>query len=225
MEGVRVYERKNRWYNASSEHYLRRYRSSSYFSPPRYDVQERLIFKQTMATKSIRIGSAEDIFQYDDNDYDSAFEVDAPIRAGAPSAGNDVVRLNDLGGSNLQAAWPVGSVFLSIVSTNPATLLGFGTWVRIAEGQFLVGQKTGDSDFGTVENTGGDKNHTHSVDIPSATSGNPSDTVTVDNNLDGSTVAVASNTHTHDTDPAAVTSDNNNNLPPYFVIYAWKRTA
>lgn len=178
-----------------------------------------------MATKSIRIGSAENIFQYDDSDYDSAIEVDAPVKAGAPSAGNDVVRLSDLGGGNLQAAWPVGSVFLSVSSTNPSSLLGFGTWVRIAEGQFLVGQKTGDSDFGSAENTGGSKNHTHNVDVPSTTSGSPSDTATVDNNLDGSTVTVASDVHTHDTDPAAVTSDNNSDLPPYFVIYAWKRTA
>jgi hypothetical protein len=58
------------------------------------------------------------------------------------------------------AAWPVGSVFISVVPTDPATLLGGGTWVRIAEGRMLVGQSAGDPAFDTVEETGGAKSVT-----------------------------------------------------------------
>ena len=29
-------------------------------------------------------------------------------------------------------AFPVGSVFLAVVATDPATLLGYGTWTQIA---------------------------------------------------------------------------------------------
>src|SRR3990172_4022657 len=54
-------------------------------------------------------------------------------------------------------AWPIGSVFISVVSTNPATLLGFGTWSAFGAGRVLIGLDSGDTDFDTVEETGGAK--------------------------------------------------------------------
>ena len=175
-----------------------------------------------MALKQVRIGSNPDAFQYDDADFATSMEVDDPIRINAvPVDATDVLRLEDIG----LVIYPINSVFISVVSTNPNTLLGFGTWVAIATGQFLVGYKAADPDFAPVQNTGGAKTHTHDTNIPSTTSGAPSATVAVDNNLDISTVNVADDSHTHDTDPASVTSDNNSGLPPFFVIYAWKRTA
>lgn len=88
---------------------------------------------------------------------------------------------------DVSACWPVGSVFISVVDTNPATLLGFGTWAAIAAGRVLIGKDTGDANFDTLEETGGAKtvaaagsvsqptvtmdaitsviNHTHSVSI------------------------------------------------------------
>lgn len=40
---------------------------------------------------------------------------------------------------------PVGSLYLATVATNPATLLGYGTWVAYAAGRALVGVGTADA--------------------------------------------------------------------------------
>ncbi|HXE88960.1 MAG TPA: hypothetical protein VN524_19400 [Hyphomicrobiaceae bacterium] len=69
----------------------------------------------------------------------------------------------------LGVVWPVGSVFTGVVATNPATLLGFGTWAALGAGRVLVGVDAADPDFDTAEETGGAKtvtvaahaSHTH----------------------------------------------------------------
>lgn len=66
------------------------------------------------------------------------------------------------------AAWPIGSIYQSTVSTSPATLFG-GTWTAIAA-QFLVGFLALDPDFGTAGATGGAKTVTlDATQIPSHT--------------------------------------------------------
>jgi hypothetical protein len=87
----------------------------------------------------------------------------------------------DPGGPGGQA-FPVGSVFIAVVSTDPATLLGYGTWAAIAAGRVLVGLDSGDPDFDTVEETGGSKSGTPSgvVSAPTTSSvsgGTPAGTI------------------------------------------------
>lgn len=158
-------------------------------------------------------------------------------------------------GAPLPLPFPVGAVFLGVVDTNPATLLGYGGWTQVAQGQLLAGFKTGDSSFGTVQGTGGAKTatlttnelpaHTHGVTDPTHNHTQNSHTHAVGNvgklatggtsNLTGSADA-SSTTATADaataTNIAAATGITINSagsgaafsiLPPYFVVYIWRR--
>jgi hypothetical protein len=64
------------------------------------------------------------------------------------------------------ALFPVGSIYTAIVSTNPGTLLGFGTWAAFGAGRTMVGFNSGNALFDTAEETGGSADaivvsHTH----------------------------------------------------------------
>ena len=55
---------------------------------------------------------------------------------------------------------PIGSLEPNTSGTNPAEYLGIGTWVEWGKGRVPVGVDVNDSDFDTVEKTGGEKTHT-----------------------------------------------------------------
>lgn len=60
----------------------------------------------------------------------------------------------------MKKIYPVGSIYISTVSTNPATLFGFGTWEAMPAGRVLLAQ--GKSSWGTTYNagsTGGEATH------------------------------------------------------------------
>jgi hypothetical protein len=59
--------------------------------------------------------------------------------------------------SILAAVYPVGSLYFSTNSTNPATSLGFGTWSAFGAGRVPVGFDSGQTEFDTDEETGGAK--------------------------------------------------------------------
>ncbi len=146
--------------------------------------------------------------------------------------------------SALVGAYPVGSIYMNAtVATNPATLLGFGTWAAFGAGKVPVGLNASDSDFDTVEETGGTKdaiipthNHTAAsvVDDPGH-----NHTFTRYSQLQGGTGgstfwvnATTVNTSTATTNITVTTTTANagesatgKNLQPYIVVYMWKRTA
>ena len=79
--------------------------------------------------------------------------------------------------TGLQAAYPVGSIYMSTVATNPGTLFGFGTWVAYGAGRMPIsvdGTYTAGSTGGSATTTLSTTNlpsHTHTF---SATTGSPS---------------------------------------------------
>jgi len=128
----------------------------------------------------------------------------------------------------LKKVYPVGSIYTNATdSTNPATLLGFGTWSAFGAGRVMVGLNSDDTDFDTVEETGGEK----TVTLTAAQSGLPSHTHNAARTGSGS-YGIKSDPVFGVTDPAATTSnasapasESHTNLQPYIVVRMWKRTA
>ena len=115
--------------------------------------------------------------------------------------------------------YPVGSLYFNCaVATNPATLLGFGTWVAYAAGKMIIGLDAGgDTDFDALSDTGGaktiDVSHTHG----GVTGG-------VQNVTAGTGPAIGANDKTHDHSISSALSSTQSIMNPYVVCYVWKRT-
>ncbi len=149
--------------------------------------------------------------------------------------------------------YPVGSIYTNAaVATNPATLLGFGTWTAFGTGRVMIGIDSGNTLFDTVEETGGNAD------------------ISISGTTDSHTLTLAqipahdhNNTGTYDTGGGAlnylpnagnpnftwgggglggrygvepngggeghthgITYDGTNaNYQPYITVYMWKRTA
>lgn len=102
---------------------------------------------------------------YDANDSDPAALANAiqrtfafSVNGNVPNASGAVTAVRPID------SWPVGSVFLTFQNTNPATLLGGGTWVQI-KGKYLLAADTGN----TVDGTSGVGAHTKNVPLVSHT--------------------------------------------------------
>lgn len=120
--------------------------------------------------------------------------------------------------------FPVGSIYMATVSTNPSSFFG-GTWTAFGAGRTVVGIDAGQTEFDTVEETGGAKTHTLSTsEIPAHAHTISSFPVWSSNaGLGGSSFAVDS-TETKSSNNAG-SGGSHNNLQPYIVVYMWKRTA
>ena len=111
-------------------------------------------------------------------------------------------------------------------SSNPSALTGWsGTWVRIGLGKMLIGLDPTDGDFNAIGETGGAKTHIlteaempiHDHNYDKASPSSPGSLMWVDDNWDFKYTATA-------TSPAGG-DQSHNNMPPYEVVYIWRRTA
>lgn len=127
------------------------------------------------------------------------------------------------------AAWPIGSIYMSVSSTSPASLFG-GTWERISD-CFLLGAS---SSF-PAGGTGGEFTHkltqselpnyslsvTNGSNVIRSKTGNSADAYVQTQsggwgipNWESKTVTVAS----------GGSGEAHNNMPPYLAVNMWKRT-
>lgn len=145
------------------------------------------------------------------------------------------------GGITINDVYPVGSIYISTVSTNPNTLFGTGTWVAIGTGRVLVGINAADPDFDTVKKTGGEKTHTlistempshthiqnahaHVQHLPTSQTGSQN-SGTRDTSTTGDGTDALSTSQTTPTNQNTGGDGAHNNLQPYIVVYMWERTA
>ena len=141
----------------------------------------------------------------------------------------------------LAALYPVGSIYTNAsVSTNPATLLGFGTWTAFGAGLVMVGFDSGNALFDTAGETGGsadaivvshthattigDTGHTHSAG-PAAGSTATQGAGTGQWRTDSAGVGTTSSSTTGITvtNSSTGSSGTNANYQPYITVYMWKR--
>lgn len=135
--------------------------------------------------------------------------------------------------------FPVGAIYTATVSTNPGSLLGFGTWVAYGAGRVIVG-KAGSGTFVTAGGTGG----VETVTLTSAQSGSPAHSHPAggDSNgtgypyrnagslewgpaLDGGTTSSGWWTQPATANSVAANAASAHTiLQPYIIAYVWERT-
>ena len=152
--------------------------------------------------------------------------------------------------------YPVGSIYINATnSTNPGTLLGFGTWTAFGAGRVPVGFDSGNTLFDTAEETGGSADaiavsHTHtattsitdpghyhnmgngsegSLNAIYGTDGSTGTGWRTANSggtgLDGRTNTKTTGITASTTVASAGSSGTNANYQPYITVYMWKRVS
>jgi microcystin-dependent protein len=161
---------------------------------------------------------------------------DAEVNAKIQAVANECARLaglcNQLSTDNatllafkdgeLDRLHPIGSIWISVASTDPGTLVG-GTWAAFGAGRVMVGVDSTDSAFSTVEGIAGEKTHTLTVaEIPSHRH--------TDHMNSDALAAAGGDWPTNTNGLQSYTGyegggEAHNNLQPYINVYFFKRTA
>ena len=150
-----------------------------------------------------------------------------------PFTWNDIASQNFVNTRNfltLDDVYPIGSIYFTASAVQPGTSIG-GTWVRYAQGKCLFGVDDYDSDFSSVEQIGGEKEHTlTTAEMPSHTHtfGDKVRTTGTDgghHSYNFIQPIIAGITSQNNTTDATGGGQAHNNLPPYIAIHIWKRIA
>jgi hypothetical protein len=186
----------------------------------------------------------------------------SPTFTGSPALPTGTTAVTQSSGNNttllattafVQAAiallYPVGSIYTNATSsTNPGTLLGFGTWTAFGAGRVPVGFDSSNALFDSAEETGGsadaitvshthtatstDSGHTHTLAFSAGStmtglgSTGPSGWQGANTGVNYITVSGTNSSTANITTTVASTgsSGTNANYQPYITVYMWKRT-
>lgn len=138
--------------------------------------------------------------------------------------------------------YPVGSIYMSVNSTNPSTLFG-GSWERIQD-RFLLasgnsygaGSTGGSADSVVVSHTHAQTAHSHGFRDGDKVWTTASGSTEAGNQISGTAkyyAATAKKDYTWITRTTGETANihatgvdgTGKNMPPYLAVYVWKRTA
>ena len=187
------------------------------------DYKETYTFQAFTIDKIKSVNSAEKVikttpvFSWSNDD----FEFNVPVKFS--------------GKTLFDIVYPVGAIYMSVSSTSPAILFG-GTWEQI-ENRFLL---AAGSSY-TAGNTGGEATHkltanempSHTHALRANTSWGESETlgawkqyvssgILMDAGSSGTTITTS---YYYDVAQPVGGGAAHNNMPPYLVVYMWKRTA
>lgn len=177
----------------------------------------------------------------------------SPTFTGTPTLPTGTIAVTQSAGTNsttvattafVQAAiatlFPVGAIYTAVVSTNPGTLLGFGTWTAFGAGRVMVGFDASNALFDTAEETGGSADavvvsHTHTATVTDPGHAHTYTRYASQQIQSGSATPCWTGDSTQNTGTATTgitvansttgTSGTNANYQPYITVYMWKRTA
>lgn len=128
----------------------------------------------------------------------------------------------------LKKVYPVGSIYINRTSsTNPATLLGFGTWTQIQDKMIMARGSTYTAD-------GGSATHTHSLSddgYAKVAGPNPGPAMSQLSVTPWTSDYIYSSTRSSDSSSRTGAvglggdTDSGSTIPPHIVAYVWERTA
>lgn len=157
-----------------------------------------------------------------DSDHSWSAMTQAEATAGTVTTAR-VISPQVLKNSVLALVYPVGSIYMSVNSTSPATFIG-GTWTQLKD-RFLLGAGS----TYTAGNTGGEATHTLTTSEMPAHS-HTGKYANTDGHYSGSSTEVRTWSGSGTDGTGRITNEvggggAHNNMPPYLVVYMWKRTA